>query len=505
MKFSLECSLQLSKPLPVDLAPFVEKANKELFKKGVPSGKEGAKITKSSVKDSKILLSIEGTTYLRPHAALLRFRNYLAEELGKKHKLGIKEISLDKYVITGIELEKAPLKDVTMPFTKKVWFEGRAANIELASGITLDFMEKGAIDRMIGLVQEKVNDQHYAGKAEFREELFKSKKKAITYKNDPAVDLEKLGWIRRTSGKGQWILGREAAALINVFKGIMTEEIYKPLGFREMYFPKFEQWSVPSKSGHAKSVYPDAYFVMVPEKSSPEFWEPVKDHFKLTGDVDTKAIMERVVSVGIMSYAQCPPFWGYLEDRTIEPKSLPLRVFDWSGPTFRNEAGGTQGLARLEEFHRVETLWVGTEEQVIETRKQLVEKFKEVFDKHLDLEFQTLRVTPWWMAHEGHAAQGTKGEISTIDFEAWLPYRGAREKSEWLEIQNCSVNGDKYPKGFRVKLPSGELWSGCGGGSFERWLCAFLGQKGTDPKDWPTKIRDGFEEKSEGMAQLKFL
>lgn len=505
MKFSLECSLQLSKPLPVELKPFVEKANGELFRKGVPMGKEGARITSFSSKDSRILLSIEGTTYLRPHAALLRFRNYIAEELGKKHKVGIKGVSLDSYVISGIELEKAPLKEVTMPFAKRVWFEGRKANIELAQDIPPDFMEKGGIDRMVSLVQEKVADQHYAGKAEFREELFTSAKKKIAYKNDPAADLEKLGWIRRTAGKGQWVLGREVASLINVFKDILVEQVYEPLGYKEMYFPKFEQWSVPAKSGHAKSVYPDAYFVMVPEKSSPEFWEPVKDYFKLTGDVDTKAIMERVVPAGILSYAQCPPFWAYLEDRTIDPASLPLKVFDWSGPTFRNEAGGTQGLARLEEFHRVETLWVGTEEQVIETRKQLVEKLKGVFDKALDLEFSAVRVTPWWMAHEGHAAEGTKGEISTIDFEAWLPYRGLREKSEWLEIQNVSVNGDKYPKAFRVRAAKGELWSGCGGGSFERWLAAFLGQKGVDPKDWPADIRERFREKAKGITELKFL
>jgi len=79
--------------------------------------------------------------------------------------------------------------------------------------------------------------------------------------------------------------------------------------------------------------------------------------------------------------------------------------------------------------------------------------------------------------------------VGTVDFEAYLPYRGEREKSEWLEIQNISIIGDKYPKAFSVKSSKGELWSGCGGGSFERWICAFLAQKGFERDKWPNEVR----------------
>jgi seryl-tRNA synthetase len=77
----------------------------------------------------------------------------------------------------------------------------------------------------------------------------------------------------------------------------------------------------------------------------------------------------------------------------------------------------------------------------------------------------------------------------TIDFEAYLPYRGPRESAEWLEFQNLSIVGDKYTRAFAIKATKGELWSGCSGIGLERWLTAFLAQKGLDPSGWPEEFR----------------
>ncbi|HYA54238.1 MAG TPA: serine--tRNA ligase, partial [Thermoplasmata archaeon] len=67
--------------------------------------------------------------------------------------------------------------------------------------------------------------------------------------------------------------------------------------------------------------------------------------------------------------------------------------------------------------------------------------------------------------------------------------RGPRETSEWLEFQNLSIVGDKYTKAFSIKAQKGELWSGCTGIGLERWLTAFLAQKGLDPSGWPEEVR----------------
>ncbi|CAD7776839.1 Type-2 serine--tRNA ligase [Candidatus Methanoperedenaceae archaeon GB50] len=89
-------------------------------------------------------------------------------------------------------------------------------------------------------------------------------------------------------------------------------------------------------------------------------------------------------------------------------------------------------------------------------------------------------------------------KVGTIDYEAIMPYR-----NEWLEFQNLSVNGDKYPKGFNVKSQSGKpLWSGCSGIGLERWASVFLAQKGLEIDEWPPAVRKRYGKRPKG---IKFL
>jgi seryl-tRNA synthetase len=502
MKFSLTGYIQTNKKVDVDLKEFVDYANKELLKKGVPKGKEGAEITHCNVEGDKIHLAIKGTTYLRPHDALVRFRNYLTEQLGKKYKIGMRQLFADEYKVE-FETAEEPLKTPKIPLADKVSFEGKNCTI-IFKNLDEEKLQKNYLDRIMNLVDDKIKNQRYAGKGEFKEYVWNGREKPVVYRGDPAEDMEKMHWIKHTSSKGQWVLGREFTALYNVMKELVIKHVYEPLGFTEMIFPKFELWSVPRRSGHAANVYPNAYFVMTPKQSSDEFWEDVSDYYKITGEIDKKGVMERVDSVGILSYAQCPPFWDFVEGTTLDETTLPLKVYDWSGPTYRNEAGGTHGLDRIEEFHRTETLWVGTKGHEIELWKKLADAYQTFFDTILDLEIKTARVAPWWMAHAGLAAEKGTLEVGTFDFDAYLPYRGDR-KTEWLEIQNVSSNGQKYPKAFNVKGRKEELWSGCAGGSFERWIAAFLAQKGFDTKNWPNEVRERFEARMKAIKPLKFL
>jgi len=107
-------------------------------------------------------------------------------------------------------------------------------------------------------------------------------------------------------------------------------------------------------------------------------------------------------------------------------------------------------------------------------------------------------VTPWFMAQEGKSGLSEMSGAGTVDYEAVLPYNG-----NWIEFQNLSVNGEKYPKGFTVKAQSGEpLWSGCSGVGLERWTSAFLSQKGLDMDNWPEAFRKRFGEMPRGIRFL---
>jgi len=503
MKFELEGKFVMNKDvkgIKKDIDGIMEIAN-ETFSKSIDKDKAG-KITKWSIDNESVKFHIVSGGIPRPHEIMIRLRKLMGEKLGKVQKIGVREMIVDKYIIE-MELEMEPLKPIKMPYVESIEVNGKKAKLVLKK-IDEEFLQKNIIDKLINLVDDKVKNQHYAGKEEFREIEWSSKEKPMKYKGDPANDMEKMGWIRRAPGKGQWVYGREVTTLFNIMRKIMIKHIYKPLGFYEMTFPKFEPWEIPKKSGHAKNVYNVAYFVMVPKDSSEENWEEVCDHFKVTGEIDKKGIMERVDCTGILSYAQCPPFWPFLQGRTIDESTLPLKTYDWSGPTYRNESGGTHGLDRLEEFHRTETLWVGTKEQEVEAWKKTKDAFRKVFDEVLDMEIRVALVAPWWMAHAGLASQKGKEGIGTFDFDAYLPYRGGRD-AEWLEIQNTSSNGTKYPDAFNVKGRKEELWSGCAGGSIERWVVAFLAQKGLDPKNWPKEVRDMYQEELKGMKELKFF
>jgi len=501
MNFRLTGYIQLSKPIEADLKPLVVKANDDVLRKGVPKGQEGSRITSCSVSKDRILLTIEGTRYLRPHDALVRFKKLVAEELGKKLKVGVRGVFADEYSVT-FETAQEPKTDVVVPFADNVTIKGKACTI-VFKNIDEETLGKNYIDKIIKLVDEKIRNQYYEGRDEFKELVWNSKEKKIAWDKDPAVELEKAGWIRRTRGKGQFVEGREFTALMNTMRELFVKHVFETNGFVEMTFPKFEPWSVPQTSGHASSIYPNMYMVCTPKTANPKDWEPVMDHYKITGEIDTKAIMDKVASVGIMSYAQCPPFWPYLEGRTIDESSLPLKVYDWSGPTYRNEAGGTHGLDRVEEFHRIETLWVATKDDSIKMWKQAIEMFKRFYDEVLDLEIRLYRVAPWWMAHEGKESEKSTEETGTYDFDIYLPYRGKRD-AEWLEVQNASSIGAKYPTAFSVKGKKEELWSGCCGASLERVIVSFLAQKGMDTKNWPKEVADSFNKKMKAIKPLKF-
>jgi seryl-tRNA synthetase len=433
---------------------------------------------------------------------LAQLDKQIREELGKKFKTAIKEIEIISYVIEA-ELEEAPKTKFSIPFAEKLEFADKKVKI-FYDNISFQNIKDQYVEKSIKLVKDKIKQQNYVGKDEFRDIVWEGKQRNIKYNGDPAIELEEKDWIKRTGAKGQFVFGREYTALMNVMKELLIETIYEPLGFYEMTFPKFEMWEITKKSGHAKNMYPNVYFVSLPKNASPEYWQEIMDLYAITGEIPEEKIKEKSDMVGIMSYAQCPPFWPYLKNKIVDEKNLPLLVYDWSGPTYRNESGGIHGLDRLEEFHRIETLFVGTKEQIIKTWQNLKDAFRKFYDETLDLELNIVKVTPWWMAHAGVRTEQGNEEVGTYDFETYLPYRGDRTK-EWLEVGNDSSNGDKYPVAWNVKSRTQEhLWSGCAGTSFERILVSFLAQKGLDPKNWPKNVRERFEKKLKNIKPLKF-
>lgn len=501
VRFALTAKLNFNNELSSDAKNSVEKtvteSNTVLFKKGVPKGtqeREIGRITTWSVEENAIYLFIESGTYTRAHDALFRFKKQITTALGK-FRLGLRGIEISEYQINLSGEIPDGIRIPNLPFIKS--YDLKSNEICLDLKVTAADLENKVPDRLVKLIEEKIQAMRYGGKGEHWDLVFASKPKPKHFTRDPTEEMVNRNWIRHGASRGQWIHGPQSVQLFRAFEQIVIEKIIRPLGFSEMIFPKLTPWEVWKRSGHAKGVYPEIYYVCTPKTRDPTFWEDVGDFFKVTGEVPIDMIREKMDGpIGGLCYAQCPSFWPFIQGETLATVSLPIKVFDRSGTSHRYESGGIHGIERVDEFHRIEIVWLGTAEQTVELADKLHEAYHQVFEEILELEWRCARVTPWFMAQEGMIDTGKApqnidtcacdcGErVGTTDYEAYLPY-----SDSWLEFQNVSINGDKYPKGFNVKIQNNEpCWSGCSGVGLERWTAAFLAQKGLDIEGWPDKI-----------------
>lgn len=495
MKFHLEASFRLSADAgdaEKDVEEFFAGAA-DILKKGAAEGK-GARVLGWKLEKDELSVVIESDRYVRAHDAVLRLRRPLAELLGKKYRVGVRGIEISKY---EIEVKSERSIDHKIPSVREMKYEGGVLRLSL--DVDESDLKNQVPDRIVSLLDEKLAAEEYGGKAEHWELLWESELRVPKFERDPTEELVNRGWIKHGASRGQWIYGPEGTHLFRVLEKIVIEEIIEPLGYREMIFPKLVTWDVWKKSGHAMGVYPEIYYVCPPKTRDPEYWAEVIDHYKVTREVPVELVKEKIDNpIGGMCYAQCPPSWVFFQGRTLPNEDLPIRIFDRSGTSHRYESGGIHGIERVDEFHRIEIVWMGTQDQVKEEAERLKECYTKIFEEILELRWRMAWVTPWFMAQEGKTGLAEMSGAGTVDYEALLPYNG-----DWIEFQNLSINGDKYPRGFNVKAQSNEqLWSGCSGVGLERWTSAFLGQKGLDPENWPEAFRERFGEMPKGIRFL---
>ncbi|MGZ4863220.1 MAG: serine--tRNA ligase [Halobacteriota archaeon] len=504
MEFDLKAHLKFSDNLPqeadFELQKAIEAANNELFIKGVPSYSvnEAGKIIEWHTHTNELYVRIVSGRYTRSHEALLRFRKALGTIIGPKYRIGIRGYEIEEFTIV-LETE-TPVR-LKLPFVKEVSFENNVLTLKLLVGE--QDIENKIPDRIVSLVEEKIKQARYGTKLENWQLLWESPQKTAHLQIDPTEELKKRIWIKHGMSRGQWIFGPEITKVFSTFQRIIEKEILKRLGYAEMIFPKMVPWEVWKRSGHARGIYPEIYYISSPKSRDPEYWEEVTDYYKVTNEVPLTLIREKIHDpLGGMCYAQCPSFWPFMQGETISSHSLPVKVFDRSGTSHRYESGGIHGIERVDEFHRIEIVWVGDRNQVSEEAQKLEKRYARIFNEILDLEWRKASVTPWFMAQEGLIGTSSDLSVGTVDYEAYLPYRGERSSSEWLEFQNVSINGDKYPRGFNVKTQKGELWSGCSGIGLERWAAAFFAQKGLDIEFWPPKFAKLIGKLPEGIQFL---
>jgi len=160
MKFLLEADFILSGEIPheklKDFESIIEEANNTIFTKGVGKGLEPPKITDYKIFNEHLQVTIESGEGVRAHVALLRLRKFLNEVLGKAFKVGARKLEIKKYLITEIPLPFEPTEEIMVPFADLNLKNTKAELSLRPEELSIDHIEKGAVDRLIKLVQQKV-------------------------------------------------------------------------------------------------------------------------------------------------------------------------------------------------------------------------------------------------------------------------------------------------------------------------------------------------------------
>ena len=441
-----------------------------------------------------------------PTELVIGFSRRLKQELGKNFKTGVREGFIRRYELF-FELEKEALDPISIPFVTELNIEGTQVSL-LWEDMPLTHLEHHWVERTINRIREKIEQQYYAGKKEHHVLLYESPRIEPLSKEDPTQQMLKQGWLKQGPTKGKWFFGPEATAILRMMEEIAIQEILKPLGFHEIIVSNIVDLDkVWMRTGHISGMPMEIYYVKEPVTRDPKAWEELIDEIKISREVPHPKLDSMLKENQIMglTYAQCPNIYWAFSKKTIAEESLPIKVYDKRQNSFRYESGGRHGIERVDEFHRIEPIYIGTAEQLDEIRKELFERYKHVFDDIMQIEWRTASVAPFYLQQAGTLGLDTTEdgiEKGTVDFEAWLPFRGSRETSEWLEFQNLSILGEQYTKAFNIKTQKSILWSGCSGIGLERWAVVFLAQKGLDPEKWPDPVKKFFQ----GFPEvIKFL
>jgi len=456
-----------------------------LLLKGAPRGKESeaARVKNWRVVGKKLELVIESGRYVRAHDALFRLTKLLAAELGKKHKIGLREIKAKGYqILLPFELpDEAERELASMACEIKT---GPSGTILQMRDLDEASLRGHVVDRLITLV-EGISAEAPGPIAEAKV-VQQGAPKEHHFKKDPFEEAKRLGWISQFPGRGQWIYAAPYSELLQALEGIIVERIAKKLGFKEFMFPKLIPLEVMQKMPGYLDGVPEGMYYVCPPPREPEIFADFKRELKLTKQVPVDKLQRCLKEPGyVLAPAQCEPFYEFFSHERVRLEDLPVKGFDRSGWTYRWEGGGVEGLARVQEFRRVEFIFLGKPEDIVKIRDEVKNKSVEVADE-LGLEWRGLVATPFYMREGGIEDTADSSKVATYDLETFLPYNNG-----WLELGSFNVHRTKFVETFKIKeVKNREVWTGCCGFGVSRWVVAFLAQHGFDPAQWPKQVRE---------------
>jgi len=491
MRFELKAECTFSGGLAVakkDIEAVIAQANEVVLKKGAPEGKEteAAKVTSWHAAGKVLEITIVSGRYVRAHVALFRLTKILSEVVGKKYRIGLRDVMAKEYKIS---LPLVHLSEQVKKELSKIGCEIKPdpyGTILLMRDLGETKLRGHLVDRMLKMVEE------ISAKAEAPAAPAKAKvvqrgaRKEHHFKDDPLDIAKQLGWIAQFPGRGQWIYAAPYAELLRAIEDILIEKVVTKLGFKEFMLPKLIPLEVIQKMPGYLDEMPDGMYYVCPPPREPEVFADFKRELKLTKQVPVDKLKKCLKEPSyVLAPAQCEPFYEFFAGKRVRLEDLPVKAFDRSGWTYRWEGGGVEGLTRVQEFRRIELIFLGKPEDVVKIRDEVKDRSVEVADE-LGLEWRVTVATPFYMREGGIEEDVTDSmKIATYDLEILLPHN-----DKWLELGSYNVAKTKFVETFKIKeAKNREVWTGCCGFGSSRWTVAFLAQHGFDPSKWPKNVR----------------
>jgi len=490
-----------------DIKKFLNKANEEIFLKGVPDDQkqDASKIVKWNLKGDVLEVEMISGRRGRAHDAILRIKKPLTELLGKKYRLGIRKIFVKDYVIEIPIEEKVELKDV--PYVDNYEIKDNKIILEFKDLEESD-LRKHIIDRVIKYVQSNIEvSGNITGKGEVPPAdldiltkqvckvepgtiIDKSCNQKYFFKGDPTEEAARLGWVKKFPGRGQWFYAPPLVALQRAMEDIFIEKLVEILDFDECMFPKLIPLPIMERMKYLEGLPEGMYYCSAPRRD-PITFDKFRDELIIKQEVPIDLLKEGLKDPSyVLAPAQCEPFYEFLSHQVVDEKDLPIKFYDRSGWTYRWEAGGAKGLDRVHEFQRMELVWLGTPEQTEKLRDETVNISHKLADE-MELDWYTeVGDDPFYL-------EGRKEEKRGIEFPD-IPKKEMRlnvpGKDKGVAVVSANIHGTHFVEGFSVKeTHNHRIWTGCTGIGLTRWVFGFLAQKGFDSKNWPEDVKERFK------------
>jgi seryl-tRNA synthetase len=481
----------------------IEEANNTILVKGISKGQENeaAKVTKWEIQNDILKLSIESGTLVRATTAALRLNKHLTNILGRELKIGSRELkaeSIQFSIQSQYELDEESTTRITaIPNVLDAKYESGRISVKIDE-MTEHDLKNNVPDRLVTRVKDILAKTGKPTTA--AEELLIVKQgteKQVKFNKDPVQLALELGWVKEFPGKGQWIYTTPYTQLFEIIKTTLIEEVAQYLDFQPFMLPKLIPLEVMKKMPGYLDDIPEGMYYCFPPPRDPNAFNEFKEKMKITKEIPKETLKKSLKDPEyVLAPAQCEPFWQFYGKETLNQDDFPFKLYDASGWTYRWEGGGVEGMVRMHEFQRIELTYLGTPKQIVETRESILERCIHVADKILDMEWRVNAALPFW-ARAGSAAIDIQQSenVPAYDLEMYLPYRGPRDKAEWLEIASCFIHKLKFVDSFNIReAKNREIWTGCTGLGLTRWIAAFLATHGFEPDNWPEYAQKKFNK-----------